>query len=43
MIFLLNGISTQVIPESDKNRVYRFLTSEIIFYAFANLKHNVSA
>jgi len=31
--FLLNVISTQVIPESDKNRIFRFLTFGIVFCA----------
>ena len=34
-------ISTQEIPEPDKNRVLLYVTFRIIFYAFANLEKNV--
>jgi len=39
--FLLNVISTRVIPESDKNRIFQFLTLRIIFYAIYNLENHV--
>jgi len=41
LIFLLNVISTQVIPESDKNRIFRFLTFGIVFCAIENIENHV--
>jgi len=37
----LNVISTQVIPESDYNWIFRILTFRIVFYGFENLENHV--
>jgi len=41
IVFYVNALHhTQIIPESDKNQVFRFLAFRIIFYVFANPENN---